>query len=115
MEVGSARSESAQDRSLESTDVLAFAGNHGAARIRHFVDLTSEQTLRACQGEHGQPGDVEHRRFFLARIGDSDVERCLDRMVADIRRIVAGDAPLFESNAPLEEKFKRSRRTHRRD
>ena len=94
VEVRRARSEPAQDRTFEPADILALAGDHGAAWVGHFVDLSGERAFReiAGQREHRQPGNVEHRRLLVAGIGNANVERRLDRMVADIRRVVAGAA-----------------------
>ena len=92
MEVGRACREPAQDRPFESADILAFAADHGAARVSHFVDLAGKGALRARQREHRQPGNVEHRGFFVAGIGDANIQGSLDRVVADIRRVMAGAA-----------------------
>jgi len=40
VEVRRASGETTEDRSLESTDVLALAADHGAARISYLVDLS---------------------------------------------------------------------------
>ena len=94
MKIGGARGEATQDRSLESTDVLALAADHGASRVGYFIDLSGERTVFELAGdcEDRQASNVEDWRSFLAGIGNADIKRCLDRMVADIRRVVAGAA-----------------------
>ena len=83
------RREAAQDRSFEPTDILAFAGDHRASRIGYLIDLSGERALaeRAGDREHRQTGNIEYRGGFFARIGNTDVEGRLYRMMADIRRV----------------------------
>ena len=86
--------EATEDRSLKSTDVLALAADHGAAGIGHFVDLSGERTVFELAGyrEHRQASNVEYWRGFFACVGNADIERRLDGMMSDIRRVVAGAA-----------------------
>ena len=54
VEIGRARREPAQDRSFEPADILAFAGDHGAARVGDLVDFAGERAVLelACDREH---------------------------------------------------------------
>jgi hypothetical protein len=58
--------------------------------------LSFERTfLRACEGEDRQSGNVKGRRSLGSGIGDADVQRRFDRMIADmevesINRFVVG-------------------------
>ncbi len=92
VEVRRAGGEASEDRSLESTDVLALAADHGAAGIGYFVDLSGERAGFAGNREDRQTSNVEDWWCFFAGIRNANVERRLDRMVADVRRVVASAA-----------------------
>ena len=55
-------------------------------------DLPCERPLRARQREDRQSRNVEDRRLLAPASANADVERRLDRMVADVGRVVAGAA-----------------------
>ena len=92
MEIRRARREPAQNRSFQAADVLAQAADHGLAGVGDRVDRAGQRTLRAGQREHRQSRNVEDRRLIGAGVGNADVERHLDRMVAHVGRVVAGAA-----------------------
>ena len=92
VEIRRAGGEASEDRSLESTDVLALAADHGAAGIGYLVDLSGERAGFAGDRKDRQTSNVEDWWCFFAGIGNANVERRLDRMVADVRRVVAGAA-----------------------
>src|SRR5215469_9384561 len=92
MKIWGARRKPAQNRSLEPADVLALAADHGLSCVGDFVDLAGQRTLHAGQGEHRQSRNVEKGRRLGAGIRDTDIQRCLHRMVADIGRVVTGAA-----------------------
>ena len=55
VEIRRACREPAQDRSLESADILAFAADHGAARVGDLVDAAGERTLLQVSVNTGSP------------------------------------------------------------
>src|SRR5579872_4627131 len=92
VEVWRSRREPTQNGALDLADIGALSGDQRASRVGDLEYLAGERPLRAGQGEHGQSGDVERWRAFCACIGDADIERRLDGMIADIGRVVASAA-----------------------
>jgi len=90
VEIRCARGEPAQNGPLDFADISALPGDQGTSRIGNPKNLPGERPLPAGQGEHRQTGNVENRRALRPRVGDPDVERRLEGMVADIGRIVTG-------------------------
>src|SRR5262249_12897974 len=90
MEVGRPRGEPTEDGSFDLADVSTLAGNHRAAWICDHECLSGKRAFGAFQREHRQSGDVKRRRLVGSGIGDADVQRRLDRMIADIRCVMAG-------------------------
>src|SRR6266436_4717371 len=92
VEVGCSRRQPAQYRSLELADVGALPGDQGTTRVGYLEYLPSQWPRCAPDRKDRQSLDVQRRRAVLPGIGDADVQWCLDRMVPDIGRIVAGAA-----------------------
>src|SRR5262249_43612613 len=87
--------------SLDLADVGTLAGNESTARIGHHKGLPRMWTAVALQGENRQSRNIEGRGTVGTGIGDADVQRRLDRMIAHIGRVVAGAAE-SRNNRPVE-------------
>src|SRR6185437_12001196 len=92
MEIRRARRQPAENGTFELADIGALSGDQRASWIGDLKHLPGKRPLLAGQGEYRQTGDVEHRRALGTRIGDTDVERRLDGVVAHIGCVVAGAA-----------------------
>jgi hypothetical protein len=95
VEVGSAPGEPAQDRSLEAPDVLPLAGEERASRIGDDRDLAGGLVAERVDGHvaDGKPELIVHavapHLDGDGRLGDADVQRRRNRVVAGVRRVVA--------------------------
>src|SRR5689334_17710584 len=81
MEVRSPSRETAKNRTLELSDVRAFAGDHGTAGIGGSEDLSRCFALQDEQWKIARP---------LRRIGEPEVEWSYDGVVPYVRAVVAG-------------------------
>ena len=80
MEIRRPGGEPTQNRSLELADVCPLAGFHGSTgigRLDHFAGCDALQRIE------------RHIRGAARCIGQADVQRRLDRMIAGVRRVVA--------------------------
>src|SRR5271154_6209759 len=82
MEVRRARRKSSQNRPFEFSDVRTMAGDEGAAGVS------------GLDGGSVVAQDGEQRKIRRAprRVGDADIQRRRERMIADIRSAVASSA-----------------------
>jgi hypothetical protein len=92
MEIRRPCRQPAQDRTLGLADIGAVAADHRAADVGDLKGLAGQRPGGAQHREYWQPGDVEYRRGERAGIGNPDIQGRLDRMIAGIRRVVAGPA-----------------------
>ena len=81
VEIWSAGREAAQDRTFDLADIGPLAGDEGTAGIGRFQRLARGFIDQGIKGQVGGPA---------RSIGQADVERHGDRVVADIGSIVAG-------------------------
>ena len=91
MEVRRTRGESAQNRSFGFADVGTVSADQRTAGIRDVKSLPGKRTGDALQREDRQSGNIESWRVRIG-VGYADVQRRLDRMISDVRRIMAGAA-----------------------
>src|SRR5450755_4966958 len=99
MEVRRASREPAQDRSLNLAYIGALSGDHRSTQVGDLVGGSSMQSRVAEYGEDRQvinikglddasaPGRIEG-----TGIGDSDIDRQLHRVVANVWRVMTGPA-----------------------
>ena len=92
MEVGRPGSEPTQDWSFDLADIGAIAGNHRAAWVGDYENLTRKRPTGAPQGEDRQSGNVEGRRLIVPGVRNADVQWRFDRMVTNIGCVVARTA-----------------------
>src|SRR5215472_5050349 len=86
MKVGGAGSQPTQNRTLGLADIGAFAGNQSPGGIRGLLS----RPIAALDGVHRKVTDVQSRQRW--KVGNADVNGERERMIADIRSIVARGA-----------------------
>src|ERR1044071_6256171 len=85
MEVGCAARESTQNRTLQSSDISPQSSDQSAARIGSRLDFVGDLVLQ-CNDRK-----ITHVEEAI-RIGNANVQRHRNSMIAHVRRIVTSPA-----------------------
>src|SRR5277367_5945676 len=97
MKVRRTRRQAAQNRTFGFADIHAVAADQCSTRISHVEDLACQRSRVTFQSEDRQTTYVEGGR---ERVGDADIQRRLNRMIANVGSVVAGAAKAWNVRYP---------------